>query len=165
MAIAEAILAEFDNEVTNTRKYIECVPNDKLDWSAHDKSYSLRDAITHLASLLTWMTSTINDDSYDIAKSSPADPAGSVAEALSTFDKNAEEARAALAGASDETMMGPWSLFHGEHAVFTLPRVAVVRSMVMNHMIHHRGQLSVYLRLNDVPLPMLYGPTADEQGG
>jgi uncharacterized damage-inducible protein DinB len=167
MSISQSMLPEFDAEMANTRKLIERIPDEKLDWKAHEKSYSLRDIATHLSNLLTWTNTTIESDEFDMA---PADnksaarvePVASVAEALTRFDANVASARRVLEGASDETLMGSWTLLAGGEKQFTLPKVVVLRSFVMNHMIHHRGQLDVYLRLNDVPLPAIYGPSADE---
>lgn len=166
MPISQALLPEFDHEMANTRKTLERVPGDKLEWRPHEKSFSFRDMTTHLANLPHWVVVTIKDDSLDMhppgGEPVKAKPVESVEEALATFDANVAEARAALAGADDETLMGNWSLLNGGETIFTMPRVATLRSFVFNHMIHHRGQLTIYLRLNDVPLPALYGPSADE---
>jgi uncharacterized damage-inducible protein DinB len=117
----------------------------------------------HLANLPTWATMTINQDSFDLAApfDRPPEPT-SARQILDTFDKNVAAARAAIQGATDGQLMAAWSLRNGDHVIFTLPRIAVLRTMVMNHIIHHRGQFTLYLRLNDVPVPGLYGPSADE---
>ncbi len=166
MGLAATLLPEFDHEMANTRKCLERVPTDKLGWKAHDKSMSLGDIATHLANLPSWTMLTIEQDSFDIAPPGEdpprVDPVDSLANALAMFDKNVTVARAAIEGASDEHLLAPWALLHGGNEVFKMPRVAVLRSMVMNHIIHHRAQLGVYLRLNDVPVPAMYGPTADE---
>jgi uncharacterized damage-inducible protein DinB len=149
--------------MANTRRVLERVPDDKLGWKPHPKSGTVAWLAGHLANLPTWATMTMNADFFDLA--APVDRAAeptSARQLLETFDKNVAAAREALAGATDEQLSAPWSLRHGEHVIFTMPRVAVLRSMVMNHMIHHRGQFTVYLRLNDVPVPGLYGPSADE---
>ena len=168
MSLSDALLPEFDHEMANTRKSLERVPEDKLDWKPHTKSMTLGHLAGHLAEIPTWGTTTVNEESFDIAPTDgPAhEPfkAKSVAEALERFDKNVADARAAIEGASDETLLRPWSLLHGGNTVFTLPRIAVLRSFVMSHSIHHRAQLGVYLRLNDVPVPAIYGPSADESG-
>jgi uncharacterized damage-inducible protein DinB len=168
MALSDALLPEFDQEMKNTRRTLERVPEDKLDWRPHEKSMTLGGLTTHISNLPSWTTYTINQDSLDIA------PVGqpplkleqikSVREALEMFDKNVTAARAAIADASDEQLHQTWTLLHGGHKVFALPRAAVLRTVVMNHIIHHRAQLGVYLRLNDVPVPSLYGPSADEGG-
>ena len=168
MGLAATLLPEFDHEMANTRKSLERVPKDKLDWKAHDKSMSLGGIATHLANLPSWTMLMIEQDSFDIAPPGEdpprVDPADSVEDALAMFDKNVTAARAAIEGASDEHLLSPWALLSGGNEMFKMPRMAVLRSMIMNHMIHHRAQLGVYLRLNDVAVPALYGPTADEGG-
>jgi uncharacterized damage-inducible protein DinB len=165
MAISDALLPEFDHEMANTRKTLERVPDDKFGWKPHEKSFALGDLATHIGNLPSWAALTINQDSFDMApegKPIKVPPAGSREEILESFDKNIAAARAAIAGASDEELFKPWSLLSGGNKIFSLPRVAVLRSFVMNHIIHHRAQLGVYLRLNDIPVPSIYGPSADE---
>lgn len=166
MRISETLLPEFDMEMANTRKTLARVPDDKLDWKPHEKSTTMRGLTTHLANLVSWTVYTLDRDSLDVAPVGEepfrVPPVNSTEEALETFDKNVAAARAALAGASDEDLMKPWSLLAGGKTIFTMPRIATLRSMVMNHTIHHRAQLGVYLRLNDVPVPSIYGPSADE---
>jgi uncharacterized damage-inducible protein DinB len=166
MAISEAMLPEYDLEMANTRRTLERVRDEKFSWKPHEKSFGMGALATHLANLPSWAALTINSDSFDMAPPG-AEPfrmeeLRSREEVLATFDKNVLDARAALAGASDETLLKPWSLLSGGVTVMTLPRVAVLRGFVMNHIIHHRGQLTVYLRLNDIPVPSIYGPSADE---
>jgi uncharacterized damage-inducible protein DinB len=168
MAFNESILPEFDRETAVTRKVLERVPVDKLEWTPHEKSMSFIGLATHLANLPSWTVLTIERDSFDVA---PPDadpprqpPATSLEAALDMFDKNVADARAAIEKTSDDRFLEPWSLLAGGNAVFTMPRIAVVRNMVMNHMIHHRAQLGVYLRLNDIAVPAVYGPSADEEG-
>jgi uncharacterized damage-inducible protein DinB len=167
MALSESLLPEFDHEMANTRKTLERVPDDKFDWQPHEKSTKMGGLATHLANIPTWASHAINKDSLDMAP--PGQPPlratllTSTAEALETFDKNVAAARADIAGASDEHLFQPWSLLSGGNTVLTLPRIAVLRSFVMNHLIHHRAQLGVYLRLNDVAVPSIYGPSADEE--
>ena len=166
MSISESLLPEFDQEMTNTRKALERVPDDKFDWKPHEKSMALGGLATHLANLPNWTVFTINQDSLDIAPPGEEpfklEQKNSRQEILEDFDKNVAAARAAIAGASDEVMLKPWSLLSGGNTVLTLPKIAVLRSFVMNHIIHHRGQFTVYLRLNDIPVPSIYGPSADE---
>ncbi|HER20220.1 MAG TPA: DUF664 domain-containing protein [Chromatiales bacterium] len=168
MSIAQSMLPEFDQEMASTRRTLERVPGERFDWRPHEKSYTLGELTTHLANLVTWGSMSIEQDSYDMTPKDGESPrtraVASVAEAVKKFDENVAATRAALAGASDETLMSPWSLVMNGEALFTMPRVAVMRSFVMNHMIHHRAQLCVYLRLNDVPVPSIYGPSADESG-
>lgn len=167
MTIAQTLLPEFDNEIRNVRKTIERVPEDKYDWKPHQKSMTAGQLVSHLAEMASWVKDTLESDSWDM--NPPGGPAyepykaQSTAELLEEFDKHSASARQALEGVSDEAMRNTWSLLSAGEAFITLPRVAVIRSFVMNHMIHHRGQLSVYLRLLDVPVPALYGPSADEQ--
>lgn len=166
MAISEALLPEFDHEMSNTRTTLERVPEDKFDWKPHEKSFPMGHLATHIANLPTWAAMIIAKDSIDIQPEGEPPPkneaAKSHADLLETFDRNVAAARAALAGASDEQLLKPWTLFKTGNTIFTLPRIAALRSFVMNHSIHHRAQLGVYLRLNDVPVPGLYGPSADE---
>jgi uncharacterized damage-inducible protein DinB len=166
MGLSEALLPEFDHEMGNTRKTLERVPEDKFGWKPHEKSFSMGHLATHLATLPSWAAITIEKDAIDIAPEGEpppkAEPAKSRAELLEKFDHNVAAARAALAGASDEVFMKPWTLLSGGKTIFTLPRIAAIRSFVMSHNIHHRAQLGVYLRLNDVPVPSIYGPSADE---
>ena len=166
MSIAQALLPEFDHEMANTRKTLERVPDDKLDWSPHEKSFDFRGMLTHMANMPKWSVMTINESSFDMEPEGEEpikeEPVESVASALEMFDANVAVAREAIANASDETLMATWSLLKAGEEVLTFPRIAVLRSFILNHMIHHRGQLTVYLRLNDVPLPALYGPSADE---
>ena len=165
MAINQAMLPEFDHEMANTRKTLERVPDDKFAWKPHEKSFAMGGLATHLANLPSWTSYTIDQDSLDIApngESPRAMPLNSQAELLETFDKNVAAARAALAGASDEHLFKPWMLLANGKTLLTMPRVAVLRSFVLNHLIHHRAQLGVYLRLNDIPVPSIYGPSADE---
>ena len=166
MGLAATLLPEFDQEMANTRKCLERVPEHKLDWKPHDKSMSFGEITTHMANLLSWTTLMIEQDSFDIAPPGEdpprVDPAGSLESALAMFDKNVAVAHTAMEGASDELLLAPWTLLMGGNEVFKMPRVGVFRTMIMNHMIHHRAQLGVYLRLNDVAVPAMYGPSADE---
>jgi uncharacterized damage-inducible protein DinB len=166
MSISQMLLPEFDHEMATTRKTLERVPDGKFGWKPHEKSMSLGQLANHLAFIPSWGAETINKDSVDVM---PADGSGTnppKAETqsgiLDMFDGAVKASRAAIAGASDEEMMKPWTLLAGGKEVFTLPKAAVLRAFVFSHSIHHRGQLSVYLRLNDVPVPSIYGPSADE---
>lgn len=166
MAFKDALLPEFDNEMANTRKTLERVPGDKLGWTPHPKSNSMAWLATHVANLPSWVTMVLESESFNVAPAGAppprTQPAESMAQALEMFDKNVLAARRAIESADDRQMLQPWSLLAGEQTIFTMPRAAVLRSVVMNHLIHHRGQLTVYLRLNDAPVPGLYGPSADE---
>lgn len=166
MKISDALLPEFDQEMANTRKTLERVPDDKLTWKPHPKSFAMGPLATHIANMIGWTPDTMAKDSFDVsppgAPPYKEEPVASQKELLEKFDKNVVAARAAIAGASDEHFMEPWSLLAGGKTLFTMPRIACIRGFVMNHVIHHRAQLGVYLRLNDLPVPSIYGPSADE---
>lgn len=166
MAISESLLPEFDYEMQTTRKLLERLPDEKFEWKPHPRSTELGGLATHLANIPTWAITAVNEVSLDLMPGGVPAPRMEVAKGreqlLKTFDENVAKARAAIAGASDESLFVPWSLLMNRKTVMTLPRVAVLRSFVLNHLIHHRGQLSVYLRLNDIPVPSIYGPSADE---
>ena len=166
MHIKDALLPEFDQEMANTRKTLERVPEDKFAWKPHPKSSSMIGLATHIVNMTGWAVDTMNKESFDVAPPGAPpykeEPAASRAQLLEKFDQNVAAARSALAGASDEAFMKNWSLLAGGNALFPMPRVVCIRSFVMNHVIHHRAQLGVYLRMNDVPVPSIYGPSADE---
>lgn len=168
MSIAQSLLPEFDQEMAGTRKTLERVPEDNLDWRPHEKSMTLAGLATHIANMVNWATITLTQDSFDVQPEGSEPyreaPINSRAELLEKFDNGLATARAALAATSDEAMMKDWSLLGGGKVLFTMPRVACLRGMIFNHIIHHRAQLCVYLRMNDVPVPALYGPSADEGG-
>jgi uncharacterized damage-inducible protein DinB len=167
MAIADALLPEFDREMGVTRRLLERVPDGQFAWQPHPRSMTLGRLSEHLAELPQWVGTAVAESGLDLAAARRPDgyqPPASRAAVLAMFDTNVAAARAALAGRTDAELMAPWTLRRGEHTVFTMPKAGVLRSFVFNHIIHHRGQLSVYLRLHDVPLPSIYGPSADEQG-
>jgi uncharacterized damage-inducible protein DinB len=153
--------------MASTRKVLERCPEDKFGWKPHQKSCSMGALATHIVNMTGWTVDTIEKDSFDVqppgAPPYKEEPVKSQKELLERFDKNVVSARAAIAGASDEHLMKPWSLLAGGQTLFTMPRIACLRGFVMNHTIHHRAQLGVYLRLNDIPVPAIYGPSADEQ--
>lgn len=169
MAIRDALLPEFDMEMASTRKMLERVPESKRDYKPHAKSGSLGWLAWHVADLPHWVVETIHKDELDFAPAGAPRPAPPVMESrdklLASFDEKVAAARTAIAGASDEHLAKPWTLKGGGQTIFSMPRAAVLRSFVMNHLIHHRAQLGVYLRMNDVPVPGMYGPSADEKGG
>lgn len=163
MTIAESLLAEFEQEMTNTRKLLERVPEAKADWKPHEKSRSLGELATHVAGIPIWGERLMKHDDFDIAGNTPRPPKFTTTAALlALFDHNVKAAREALTGVPDSLMARTWTLKAGPKTVFSRPRAAVVRAMMMSHHIHHRGQLTVYLRLQNVPLPGMYGPSADE---
>jgi uncharacterized damage-inducible protein DinB len=162
MTIAETLLPEFDRETTTTRKLLERLPEDKFEWKPHAKSMSLGQLAAHVATIPMWGSVTVSQPEFDLATNPPRPPMATRAEILAAFDRFVRETRAALVGRSDPELMAPWALRNGKETVFSMPKVAVWRSFVMSHLIHHRGQLSVYLRMQDVALPGIYGPSADE---
>ncbi len=165
MALSQALLPEFDHEMANTRKSLDRVPDDKFGWKPHEKSPTLGWLASHLANIPHWAGVAIDQESFDMAPggtSLKTPVASSRKEVLEMFDQNVAAARQAIAGAGDAELMKPWSLLKAGQTVMTLPRIAVLRGFVMNHSIHHRAQLGVYLRLNNIPVPAIYGPSADE---
>jgi uncharacterized damage-inducible protein DinB len=166
MLIRDALLPEFDQEMATTRRLLERIPDDKFSFKPHPKSADMASLATHLCEMTNWTVDAICKDSIDLAGYDPSQRkiAASRVELLGMFEKSVASARAALASAENDQLMQPWSLKSGEKVFFTMPKVAVLRTFVFNHCIHHRGQLSVYLRLNDIPVPAIYGPSADEPG-
>jgi uncharacterized damage-inducible protein DinB len=166
MAIKETILPELDHEMATTRKLLERIPEQNAAWKPHERSMSLGHLGVHLAQLPVWGAITMRQTELDM--NPPGGPAyktpdfESVGALLAAFDEHVRQAREAVAAASDPDFMVPWTLKNAGQTIFTMPRVACLRTFVVNHVIHHRGQLSVYLRLNDVPVPSIYGPSADE---
>lgn len=167
MGISKSLLPEFDYEMANTRKTLERVPDEKFDWKPHDKSFAMGSLAGHLANLPSWGSLTLSSDSFDLAPGGEPVKSQVLAngkDVLAKFDENVAATRAAIEGASDQDLFKPWTLLSNGNTILTMPKVAVLRSFVMNHMIHHRAQLGVYLRLNDIPVPSIYGPSADETG-
>jgi len=162
MPLVDALVPEFDHEMTTTRKLLERVPDDKLTWQPHARSMTLGALATHLATLPWWGEMTLAQPEFDTASVPPPSEEVSRAGILATFDGYAAKARAALVGKSDAELMAMWSLKRAGQTIFSMPKAAVWRSFVVSHLVHHRGQLSVYLRLLDVPVPSIYGPSADE---
>src|SRR5690348_15938969 len=161
MSISDTLLPEFDQEMATTRRVLERVPTDKGKWKPHEKSFSLG----HLAQLVAWMPGWIGQAIKERElnlKGGSGYSYETTDTLLAMFDKNVKESRVAMTGAKGKDYDVDWSLKFGDRTVFTLPRRVVVRQH-FNHLIHHRGQLTVYLRLVDVPVPMIYGPTADER--
>ena len=162
MALKDTLLAEFDHEMGTTRRLLERLPDGQLGWKPHEKSMTLGGLATHLSNLPNWGTTILNDASYDLAAGPPnLTAAESRADILSFFDTTVAKTRAAL-DKSDAELGTQWKLRRGDHEIFSMPRTAAFRTFVLYHSVHHRGQLSVYLRLNNIPVPAIYGPTADE---
>lgn len=165
-AIAQSLLPEFDLEMAGTRKVLERITDKVATWKPHPKSFPAGDLSLHIANLAGWTSVTLQQTELDM--NPPGGPAWtppkyeSPAATLQLFDENVKKSRAAIAATSDADFMVTWTLRNGGQAIFSLPRIGVYRSFCMNHIIHHRAQLTVYLRINDIPLPSLYGPSADE---
>jgi uncharacterized damage-inducible protein DinB len=161
MALNEMLLPEFDQEAAATRLLLERVPAQDAAWKPHPKSAALGALAVHVANLVSWLGMTLTSTELDFAVAPTPAPFTTVDALLATFDKNVAGSRAALAKAVDADFAVLWSLKSGAQVYFTFPRAVIVRSFVLSHLIHHRAQLGVYLRLRDVPLPPCYGPTAD----
>lgn len=164
MLLKDGLIKEFQQETANTRKMLERVPAEHFGWQPHEKSMTLGRLAVHVAELSGWITMTINQDELDFAKwdYKPLQPT-TTDDILKLHDKNVEEALIALNNVSEEDLMKMWTLRRGDHVILELPKAGILRGMCNNHLYHHRGQLSVYLRLLDVPIPGLYGPSADDR--
>jgi uncharacterized damage-inducible protein DinB len=162
--LAAALIGELQQEAATTRKCLERIPADKFDYKPHEKSMTMGRLAVHVAEMTGWVIETVNKSELDFAAMDykPFEPQ-TTEELVGFLDKIMTQATEALQNASDEAMMEPWTLRNGETVYFTMPRAQVLRGMVFNHIVHHRGQLSVYMRLNDIPVPALYGPSADDQ--
>ena len=158
-----ALLPEFDQEMANTRRTLERIPEDKFDWRPHEKSYTLHELAAHLAEIPQWTEVSVNQDLFDMDQPYERVIPETKEEILAHFDTKVAEARAVLEGATAEQLAGMWSFKMGGEVAFSMPKAAVVRSFILSHNIHHRAQLGVYLRLLDVPVPAIYGPSADEE--
>jgi uncharacterized damage-inducible protein DinB len=163
MSIAQSLLPEFDQEMATTRRCLERVPEDQLSYKPDPKSMTLGRLAGHVAEMPGWGAITVTTPELDFAAGGyQPQEMQSRSQILAAFDKTVAESRKAIEGASDDVLMQPWTLRSGSNVLFTMPRAAVIRSMVMNHTIHHRGQLSVYLRATGAKVPSIYGPSADE---
>ncbi len=168
MSIGQSLLPEFNAETAKTRKVLERVPENKFNWRVHEKSNTIGWLANHLAEIPGWVDMTVNQDELDIAPpggepyKSPEET--KLSAVLANFDKNVATARAVLATASDATLQGTWTMLKGGNPVFTMPKTECLRTWVFSHMIHHRAIMTVYLRLNNLPVPAIYGPSGDEDG-
>jgi uncharacterized damage-inducible protein DinB len=164
MPLIDALLPEFDREMGLTRRALERVPDGQFDWKPHPTAATLGRLAEHLTEMPQWATITMTQSGIEMTTAKPADyvrPATRAA-VLAQFDKHLKEGRGNVAGKSDGEFNAPWTLKSGGKEVFTMPKIAVMRNFVLNHMIHHRGQMMVYLRMLGVPVPSIYGPSADE---
>lgn len=167
-SLSDSLLPQFDQIVEGTRRLLDSIPDDRLDWKPHPKSYSIGELGSHLANIPGWAMPTISQDEMDVAPPDAGDDAPAVQEEfesstamVAALDESAAAARDAMEDASDETLNGSWTLLVAGEEKFTLPKIAVLRTFILDHMIHHRGQLTVYLRMLDVPVQQTMGPTAD----
>lgn len=166
MMLIDSLRTEFDHETQTTRKHLERLPEDKLDWRPHEKSFTVAGLAAHITELVGWTEAILNQEglNFDPATYQPY-RATSVADLLKTFDDNVAKSKEALAGATDAILEQSWAFRVMDRLQFEKPKGAVLRDFALSHMIHHRGQLSVYLRLLNLPVPGSYGPSADEQSG
>ncbi len=163
MSLSQPLWMELQQESATTRKLLERLPGSALSWKPHEKSMSMGHLAFHIVVLLRWLNSILLQDDFDVASPDFRMPEpDSVAGILELFDKSLDTAIETLKMQPDEKLLAPWRLRNGEQVIFEMPRTSAIRLSVLNHLIHHRGQLSVYLRLQNVPLPPIYGPTADE---
>jgi uncharacterized damage-inducible protein DinB len=164
MSIIDAFIAEWQQESAGTRKVLERVPEADFDWRPHPKSFSMGLLASHVADIPTYVNAVLDADEFRI------EPGGyqpfvakKNSELVEHFDRSLAAAISAMKAVPDEKMMANWRFLVGDHVAFDMPRIAVFRSMILNHLVHHRAQLTVYLRLRDIAVPGLYGPSADEQ--
>lgn len=162
MRILDMLLGEYTHEASQTRKVLERIPMDKIDFKPHDKSMTLGKLTAHVSDLAGWTGLTLTTTELDLAGGYVTPPFSTTDELLAIFDKNVETTTKALQAATDEALGVNWTLRAGSHVILTMPRGQCIRSLCFNHTVHHRGQLSVYLRLVGVPVPGMYGPSADE---
>lgn len=162
-SIAAAFIAEIEQEAATTRKCIERIPAEKFDWKPHEKSMSFGKLASHVAEMFGWTPPTMEQPELDFAKMDykPFEPK-TTEDLVEYLDKNVAEAIETLRNSPDERFAEEWTMRNGEKIYFTMPKFTCMRSFVINHIVHHRGQLTVYLRLNDIPVPSIYGPSADE---
>ena len=161
--ISTALIAEMEQEAKTTRTCLERIPADKFAWKPHEKSMAFGQLASHIAEMFSWTGATLQHPELDFSKMDykPFEPR-STEDLLEFFDKNVAEAIDVLRNTGDEVFVENWTLCNGDAVYFTMPKIVTMRSFVLSHIIHHRGQLSVYLRLNDIAVPQIYGPSADE---
>lgn len=158
----DPILMELSHEMATTRRLLERIPDAHLAWQPHAKSMSLARLGTHIAEIPGWISSILGKDGFEVGGDYKPQSAGSAREILAMFDAGVTQAEAAIRQQNMERLSATWRLTKGGQVIVEMPRMGVIRSLFLNHLIHHRGQLSVYLRLKDVPLPSIYGPSADQ---
>ncbi len=165
MSITTAFIGELKHECALTKKMLERVPLDKKEWKPHEKSMTLGRLATHVAEISHWVSDIIHVDDFDFMNNFNFNPpaAASTAELLEIFQTNLDKALSDLSGINDQDLEKSWIVRRGGQVMFNTPKKIAIRGWALNHMVHHRGQLSVYLRLLDVPVPGMYGPSADER--
>jgi len=163
MTFSQYLIPEFDDEMKNTRKILELVPDGKFDFQPHTKSMTLGRLASHVADMPRWASITIDLDVLDMQPGTKPYAAGTRSELLADFDAKVADARGKIAAATDEHWAPTWTFKYGGQTIMAMPRSQVMRGMVMNHLVHHRAQLGVFLRLLDIPIPGMYGPSADEK--
>lgn len=165
MSLIDAFVAEIEQEANNTRKILALVPVDKFDWKPHEKSMPMKNLAAHIAGLTAWPALIAQTDHFDFAERGLSQPEIRSAEDLvRELEKNTQKSVDALRAVKEDDLKENWVLRSGDHVIYDLPKVAVMRSMAMNHVYHHRAQLGVYLRLLGIAIPGMYGPSADEMG-
>jgi uncharacterized damage-inducible protein DinB len=163
MKLSESLLPEFDHEMALTRQVLARVPEAAFDWRPHELSFTMRALACHLARIPHWGTSILRRDAHDLAApTTPRELASSLAEILDAFDHNVADVRRMLMDTSDGELLAPWVLTRGKDVLMSMPRLTALRRFLLYHVVHHRGQLTVYLRIHHVPLPPIYGPSANE---
>lgn len=165
-SLGSLLFGDLPQELANTRRLLERVPDEHLGWRPHERSMTLGGLATHVANLPLWPWMILNEDGFDLAAPFPRpEPLASRKAILASFDERAEALRARLASTADADLLGGWVLRHGDQVMVDTTRAAAVRTFGISHIIHHRAQLTVFLRLLDTPVPGMYGPSADEEGG
>jgi uncharacterized damage-inducible protein DinB len=162
MPIIDSILAELDTESKSTRRVLERIPESKFGWKPHEKSMTLGYLAMHVATIPGFFGKLATQDGFDAANFTPMAVPATTAELVAAFDSSMADARKFLSSLEDAKLMAPWTFSHGGKTLMTLPRIGLIRGILCSHLYHHRGQLSVYLRLLDIPVPSIYGPSADE---
>jgi uncharacterized damage-inducible protein DinB len=162
MSFSKTLLPEFDQEIANTRKLLACVPDGKFDYQPHPKSMTMARLATHVAEVPGWTNSLLDLEVLELPADFKPVIATTRAQLLEIFDKGAADARKKIEAATDADWQVTWTFQYGGQTILSNPRSVVMRGVILNHLIHHRAQLGVFLRLNDVAIPGMYGPSADE---
>jgi uncharacterized damage-inducible protein DinB len=161
--IVQLAFGDYEHELQQTRRLLDAIPDDKLEFKPHTKSWPLGGLAQHIAQLPWWFAETVRGDEFDLAAWERLAPPKSKQEIIDRFERNAADARTALSALTPEALERPWTLRSGSHVIFTMPKAATLRLSCISHLIHHRAQLTIYLRIIDAKVPGLYGPSADEQ--